>query len=121
GTFRHVKKNGVIIYADIQTNIIEYNGKAARLVFANDISERLNHIEAIESQNQKLKEIAWIQSHIVRAPLSRIMGLVTLAKDHQTTENEKNEILDYLLTSAYELDGIIKDIYGKAGQVVLKN
>ena len=121
GTFRHVKKNGEIIYVDIQTSIIEYNGKQTRLVLANDVSERLNHIDAIESQNQKLKEIAWIQSHVVRAPLSRIMGLVNLIKDDQTTENEKHEILDYLLTSAYELDGIIKDISGKAGQVVLKN
>jgi hypothetical protein len=33
------------------------------------------YVRAIEEQNLKLREITWIQSHVVRAPLSRILGL----------------------------------------------
>jgi hypothetical protein len=32
--------------------------------------------KAIEEQNQKLQHIAWTRSHIVRAPLARMMGIV---------------------------------------------
>jgi hypothetical protein len=38
------------------------------------------HWIAIEKQNKKLKEIAWAQSHIVRAPLARMLGIVNLIK-----------------------------------------
>lgn len=95
-------------------------GKAIRMIgVLRDITDRLNHIKAIESQNQKLKEIAWMQSHVVRAPLSRIMGLIQILKDEKTDMSEKMEFLDHLLASADELDDIIKDIAGKTGRVVI--
>jgi hypothetical protein len=47
-------------------------------VQSNDISETLKHINTIEVQNAKLKNIAWTQSHVVRAPLSRILGIIDL-------------------------------------------
>jgi hypothetical protein len=37
---------------------------------AHDITERNQYFRAVEIQNKSLKEIAWIQSHVVRAPLS---------------------------------------------------
>src|SRR5690606_14994683 len=72
GTFKHRKKNGKIIQVDVQSNIISFHGRKAEVVLANDITEKLYHIEAIEAQNKKLQEIAWMQSHMVRAPLARI-------------------------------------------------
>jgi hypothetical protein len=57
---------------------------------------------------------------VVRAPLSRIMGLVVLLKDEQCDENEKKEILGYILDSANELDGIIRDIANKAHNIELE-
>jgi len=80
GTYRHKKKNGDIIHVDIQSNTIPFQGTTGRIILATDITERFTYIEAIEKQNEKLKEIAWIQSHVVRAPLAKIMGLVDLIK-----------------------------------------
>jgi len=117
--FRHQKKNGEIIYVEIQRNIIQFKNKITHLILANDITERIKYIDAIEKQNLKLKEIAFMQSHMVRAPLSKIMGLIDLIKNTQITDNEKTELLDYILTSAYELDSIIKDISGKTERVEL--
>jgi len=71
----------------------------------------LEQITAVEEQNKKLSEIAWIQSHIVRAPLARMMGLMDLFK---SAEDEKETIVDYLIESAHELDLIIRDITNKA-------
>jgi PAS domain S-box-containing protein len=117
GIFSHIKKDGQIIKVDIQSNLIEFNGKQAKVTIATDITEKLNYINAIEKQNEKFKEIAWIQSHVVRAPLARLMGLIQLIKDEYIRENETEQILDYITSSAHELDRIIKDISNKATEV----
>jgi PAS domain S-box-containing protein len=110
GIYKHIKKNGEIIQVDIRSNIIEYKGRKARITIANDVTERLTYIKAIEKQNIQLKEIAWIQSHVVRAPLAKIMGLVEVIGDLKDNEKERSIALNFLLSSANELDSVIRNI-----------
>jgi PAS domain S-box-containing protein len=119
GTFRHQKKNGDIIYVEIQSNTLLFQDSIGRIILANDITERLAYIEAIEKQNEKLKEIAWIQSHVVRAPLARIMGLIDMIKDYGIEDIESENLLNHLMTSAKELDVIIKGITKKSEAIKL--
>lgn len=121
GVFKHLTKNGDIIDVDIRSNIINYKGKKAEVVLINDITERIIHTTAIEQQNTKLKEIAWLQSHVVRAPLSRMMGLIhTMVDDDNLTLEEKNQYLKYILESAEELDEIVKDVVSKSQEIEIK-
>lgn len=113
GIHKHLKKNGEIIQVDIQSNFILYKGKKAKITVATDVTERLKYIQAIEEQNEKLREISWIQSHVVRAPLARIMGLINIIKDIKDNEEEKAMTLDFLILSANELDDVIKNITDK--------
>jgi len=113
GIYIHKKKNGDIIQVDIQANFIDYKGKNAKVTIATDVTERLNYIKAIETQNEKLREISWVQSHLVRAPVARILGLVSLINDIKIDDIEKGKMLAYLLLSANELDEIIKGITEK--------
>ncbi len=85
-------------------------------VFFKDITERVTYIKTIEDHNKKLTEISWIQSHVVRAPLSRIMGLVGLLKLNDLSKDEKQEMLDYLMSAANELDDVVKNITSKTHQ-----
>lgn len=117
GVFRHVKKNGEIIQAELQSNQIRINDRPARVVLVNDITERVKYIEAIERQNQKLQEIAWMQSHVVRAPVARLMGIVDLMKNYPNSEHERQELMEHILISANELDGIIRDIASKTRKI----
>lgn len=72
------------------------------------------HVKHIEEQNTKLRNIAWTQSHVVRAPLARILGIVNLI------EAEKGELenlpfwLNQLSVSSHELDEVIKGIAEEA-------
>jgi len=76
-----------------------------------DVNDRRRHLQAMEEQNKKLKEIAWIQSHVVRAPLARIMGLVELLSDQNNNDVINNsEIIEAISSSANELDQIIRKI-----------
>ena len=118
GLFRHIKKNGDIIKVDIRSNIIFNKGKKAEIALVNDITLRFKHIETIERQNQKLKEIAWMQSHVVRAPLARMMGLINLLRQNELSDKETEEYLSYILKSAYELDEIVRDVVDKSQEIL---
>jgi len=76
-------------------------------------TERRKRISALQEQNEKLKEIAWMQSHVIRAPLARIMGLVQYVKDLEKNDDEKEEMLDLIVVSANELDAVIRSISDK--------
>lgn len=120
GIFRHCKKNGEIINVDIQSNIIMYRGKKAKVVLANDVTEREKYINAIEQQNKKLREISWMQSHVIRAPLARIMGLLPMFASSVELDDEQQIIYDYLTASAAELDEVVHSIIDVSAAVDLK-
>jgi signal transduction histidine kinase len=69
--------------------------------------------DALEAQNKTLRDIAWTQSHVVRAPLARMMGVVALMELERPTDAEFEELMSIILTSAHELDAIITDISHK--------
>lgn len=106
GTYKFILDRGFVIRDE--------SGKALRMIGAmQDITERIKQIREIEEQNVKLKEIAWTQSHIVRAPLARIMGIVNLFNTNALKEEETQEFLNYILSSAIELDQVIRTIVSK--------
>ena len=82
------------------------------VVNSKEVTTKVQHLKAIEEQNAQLKKIAWTQSHIVRAPVARLMGLIDLLKDdkEKLKPEEKERILNYIITSADEIDHVIKDI-----------
>lgn len=113
GILRHKKKDGTIKEVEVYSNAINYQNKNAYVVLANDVTEKNKYIKAIEEQNKKLREIAWIQSHVVRAPLAKLMGFIDVFKNFNTPESEKQLLLNYIVSSAHELDVLIRDIADK--------
>ncbi|HEX3383791.1 MAG TPA: histidine kinase dimerization/phospho-acceptor domain-containing protein [Mucilaginibacter sp.] len=91
----------------------KYSYKLAKADGSNDAK----YIETIELQNQKLSEIAWLQSHIVRTPLARILGLIEVISDFREKE-EITTILEYISQSANELDAVIREISDKSAPVM---
>lgn len=101
----------------IATNLVDDPAIEGILINSKDITDQINYIQAIEEQNTKLREIAWMQSHLVRAPLSRIMGLVNLLSNKAISDEMSPELLKDLLVSADELDGIVRDIVKNTVQI----
>lgn len=114
GIFRHKKKDGTILYVEIVSNIIYIDKIKYSLVVANEITETLNYIEAIENQNSKLQEIAFSHSHIIRAPLTNIMGILNLIKEMDLKNPESAELLEHLFTSCNQLDEKISEVVEKS-------
>ncbi|AFL85140.1 Y_Y_Y domain-containing protein,putative transcriptional regulator [Belliella baltica DSM 15883] len=76
-----------------------------------------NALKDIELQNTKLKEITWLQSHVVRAPLTRVMGLAHLLKNQENYKHihkSKSELITELEDGLLEIDDIIREIHLKS-------
>jgi len=79
-----------------------------------DNTETVNYMSTIESQNQNLKDIAWMQSHVMRAPVARVLGLVDLLKEeNHNLDPNIAEILHFIEESTGEMDSVIKEITAK--------
>jgi PAS domain S-box-containing protein len=116
--FRHQKKNGELISVEVTINPITFSDRQAVLVLVNDITERFNYVKTIEDQNVIFREIAWIQSHVVRAPLARLLGLVNLIESNYVITSEEHiELIGHIKDSAVELDQIIREI-GKKSETI---
>ncbi|GAB2608947.1 PAS domain S-box protein [Belliella aquatica] len=77
-----------------------------------DISEYKKNQGDLELQYDKLKKIAWVQSHEVRRPLANLMGLVQvlLAERDCLEEEQVNEFFEAILIESERLDGKIREI-----------
>ncbi|MFT4832528.1 MAG: PAS domain S-box-containing protein, partial [Psychroserpens sp.] len=111
GAFKHRKKNGVEFDVRIHSNPITFKERTCRQVVAFDISELTKHIKTIESQNTKFNKIAWMQSHVLRAPLVRMMGLTNLLLDpDENNEGDNAFLLQGIRNSSNEIDEISREI-----------
>lgn len=121
GLFLHTLKTGDLIQVEIYSNDIDFQGIDARLVLANDVTEKYNYIQTIETQNKRLREIAWTQSHVVRAPLSRILGIINLLEMEGECSDELKFLLQQIRVSGREMDEIIQDIVSKTAEIDWKD
>jgi PAS domain S-box-containing protein len=58
GNWKHLKKDGTIIEVEINSHDINYNGKAARLVLANDITDKLKAQRLIIETSEQLRQLS---------------------------------------------------------------
>ena len=120
--YRFLKANGQYAYVRDKGFVIRDKiGKAIRMIGATqDVTDRVEYINAIEEQNTQLRDIAWLQSHVVRAPLSRMMGIVSFLNDVELNSEEFKEWVGHFVNSSAELDKVIKDISNKSNEFDLK-
>ncbi|MDH5474980.1 MAG: GAF domain-containing protein [Cyclobacteriaceae bacterium] len=108
-----VDKNNELIGKNKEIESIneELNFVNEELKTINDSLEETvkNRTFELESQNKQLSEYAFINSHLLRAPLSRVLGLSDLISREVTIPKDV-KLLNSLAKSTFELDSIIKKI-----------
>ncbi|MDB4901740.1 MAG: hypothetical protein JWQ63_1021 [Mucilaginibacter sp.] len=80
--------------------------------FLRDITEQQQYLEQIKQQNAKLLEIAWIQSHKVRAPVANLLGLA-----HLLESDPDPVIIEKIKEVALHMDEIIREITAQTAGV----
>ena len=105
-------------YEDTEGNITAWFGSCTNI---NDQKEkerqtvdRLNESlfeagEVIKKNSKALKEIAFNQSHLIRHPLTNILGITHIMNEMEMNEGLR-QMVSMLQISADNLDTVIKDI-----------
>ena len=94
----------------IWASVNAYPTKDGLTVYFVDITEQHNHLEMIEQQNKRLREIAWIQSHEVRGPVANIQGLLQLFNTEDMADPGNIELFENLKEATASLDEITRRI-----------
>lgn len=79
-----------------------------------DITESRQTLLKLQEQNEKLKKIAWIQSHKVRGPLASILGLISLFNKESFSDSLNLRLIDMLQAAALELDTVVHEVVENA-------
>ena len=89
--------------------LIEKRNREIKLIVTNQKEIIEKRSQEIIEKNNTLLEISTINAHTLREPLSRILGLLEVAALTEAKE-ERDLIIEYLRTSANELDSELQKI-----------
>lgn len=100
--WKHIKKNGEIIFVEITAHSVIYNGRNARHVLVHDITDRKKAEAEIKLKNEQLilahaekDKFFSIIAHDLRNPLSSFLGL-TQIMDEQLSNLSKDQIQEFI-------------------------
>ncbi len=119
GEFEVQKKDGTIFPILIANSPIydENNEISGMIGISSDITQKVKyekllkqHTEELERSNTALKKIAWTQSHVVRAPIARILAVINLLEEQPDSLEEISFWIKQLKISTCEMDEIVKKI-----------
>jgi signal transduction histidine kinase len=77
-----------------------------------DEQQQLKEAESeIDKKKDILKQIAFQHAHLIRSPLSNILGLADILNKMDIDQNVKN-LCSMILQSSNQLDNVIREIVG---------
>jgi signal transduction histidine kinase/CheY-like chemotaxis protein len=122
--FRHIKKDGSVIWVEPSTHDLVLNGRRVRFAAIVDVTERvkseerqlelMNKLQDAKQEAERANELksAFLanMSHEIRTPLGAMMGFADLLKDPGLTAAERQSFTDILSRNGESLSVIINDI-----------
>ncbi|MFN3951601.1 MAG: PAS domain S-box protein [Thermaurantimonas sp.] len=102
--------------------IIQLDETRELLLLCIDITSQVQYEQRLHQQNEKLREIAWLQSHVIRRPVANALGICELLLSDDTMieslENfDKNEFLRLLYKEITLIDEAIHQINEKTREL----
>ncbi|WP_184551026.1 PAS domain-containing protein [Mucilaginibacter sp. FT3.2] len=117
---KHDGRGGFVVTQWEMKALMEKGQPAGIFCIGYNVTDYVNTRSRLESatteiaeKNHQLTEISFMQSHVIRKPLANILGLTSILAGMNIDANQKN-INDMIITSAQELDLVIREISVKA-------
>ncbi|MBC8112258.1 MAG: PAS domain S-box protein [Verrucomicrobia bacterium] len=111
--YRFLRRDGSMAFVYDKGSIIrDHENKPIRMIGGiMDITDRKIFEQNLILRNRQLSEFAFFNSHRLRSPLTRLMGLVYLLDSEDlNVEKEHKELLKHIYTAAEELDRLTRDM-----------
>jgi PAS domain S-box-containing protein len=116
GPWRHRRKDGTILWVEVTSHDVLSADGRARLVIADDVTERKRQREELESA-KNAAEVAMKtkgaflanMSHEIRTPMNGVIGMTSLLLDTNLTP-EQHQLAETIRSSGEALMEIINDI-----------
>lgn len=103
---KHDGKGGYIITQwDYIAGFTETGEPEGIFCMGHDVTE-------LDKKTERLKQIAFEQSHVVRKPLANILGIADIMSRMEMEESLHN-LVDMMIENAEELDTVIREIVNK--------
>ncbi len=132
GIWRHRKKNGTIIDVEVISHEIEFDGRQARLVLANDITEKIKAEDDLKNSREQLRDLAaYLQnireeerSAIAREIHDELGQVLTSLKmnlifvDKKITNTEKSISMDEIHNEITGMTGTIDDSVKRVRKII---
>lgn len=112
-TLRLRRRDGVFIWVNSRQMILERNkkGNICKIIREIDDVTRLIEIQnELETRVNQLKIVSYKNSHLLRAPVSSIIGLVELIDEGGITSEHNMKIFNFLKQTITKLDDVIREI-----------
>jgi PAS domain S-box-containing protein len=103
--WRHIKKNGELIYVDIRSELITYNGRRASIVIAQDVTETIYYQELDKLEKQALECSTRNEKSLNEVINFYLSGIETLHKGIKCSVLEKRQDKLFMLTAPALPDG----------------
>lgn len=95
------------IYSFICRYVADYNYVN---VYGRDVTEKEEVKHDNKQKSMVLAKVAFDQTHLIRAPLANILGLINLLEMNKSEDEADPAVLSLLLQSAKKLDTVINEI-----------
>lgn len=107
---------GSTVYEEVSFNpIFDQDGNVSGIsCFSRNVTEQKEHQQKMENQNIQLRQISWMQSHLVRSHVANILGVVQLINPSRIKDFETKKLINCLHKSANALDTVVKEIATRA-------
>jgi len=112
-------KDGKVIKAIISSKILFDEKGSPKMIEGtiHDITQRKNAEEMLKLKNEKLTEVAFLQSHIVRRPVANVLGILHLINKDNPADPMNLELIPKLEQVSKDLDDVIRQIVEKTKEI----
>ncbi len=111
GVWTHKKKDGTSIEGEVFNYGVTFNGKPARLVLVNDVSERKSYEEGLKEIGRMaaLKHTAAIFAHEIANPLNGISAILQVLTQQPMQSEQSRSLLHDAIGEINRLGSLLND------------